>query len=789
MSPSHRPDPEDNQSRNESWSLLGLSVDPTKGDSAGIRLIAYQLQDRADSVDRIRGKVQAMMTDESLMAWIGASGDAFRKTMEPFPGQLATVHQAYSDASAAMNAYANALDNVQWDASGAYSRGSQAWQVVNVSPGDSRLQPVGSDGAFRSTIDTILQNNPAAKGNPTVPDQVMGARRDAENAAGDWDKAGRACKDALEKAADLMSTAVASGALSFDDQLSQYGGKSSDLVMVQHGDAAFVAAVDKTLADYAKKDADDLAKALAHPDDPQSKAIFAKVGADLVNAENDPAYLQAFYGAGGADSTAKLVMQLSPADGTDLSSQQARDAFTAKDLIAQYAAGIAAATRLADLGEVQLPKDVWEPLWRGGPNIPPTTLGMAGDDDHRTPRIPAALLLAFGPSGDHYGHTFLADVGNRILQYDPGERPEYVGDDQPDRYRHLQYNTWSLAPDILKRVGENPAACRDLLDPSRSSAANVNANYKSLLYDLYKTPWMPDDNAAATIIHNATTDITGHPDSSLAATGALFHNLNGHPLTPGLAMAVSQASAAHLDSLMQDATNKMVDGQPIPPGIIPLSPHEMDNVLKSFAGDSQAVQNIDGAIGSKALGLSRLGDFGTGNGTTADMEALKQLGNLQGDINLHQQQAGVDVAHQQDKTNAMYQSWIRTVTGEANVFGDKPWKALHNGQPLAAPFYDAVLPTNNAAKAAKAAAFSLSAGASALDVPLVQGMIDRGQITPPPGASWFQNGLVDLSSPDARNQFNYWHDHQQGSTMDLVRTLSNTVTTGYNQSGMGWNIN
>jgi uncharacterized protein YukE len=787
MSPSHRPDPEDNQSRNESWSLLGLASDPTKGDSAGIRLIAYELQERADSVDRIRGDVQSMMTDESLMAWLGASGDAFRKTMEPFPGQLASVHQAYGDASAAMTAYANALESVQWDASGAYARGADAWQTVNVSPGDSRIQAAGSDGAFRSAIDSVLQNNPDAKSHPDVPNQIMGARRDAENAGGDWDKAGRACKDALEKAADLMSTAVAAGALSFDAQFSLYGGQASDLVMVQHGDAAFVAAVDKTLGDCARKDADDLAKALAHPDDPASKAIFAKVGADLVNAENDAAYLQAFYSAGGADLTSKVVMQLSPADGTDMSSQQARDAFPAKDLIAQYAAGVAAATRLADLGAVQLPANVWEPLWRGGPDIPPTTIGMAGDDDHRTPRIPAALLLAFGPSGDKYGHSFLADAGNRILHYDSGPGGGSIGE-PPDRYTLIDYNTWHLAPDILKRIGENPAACRDLLDPARSSVANVNANYQSLLYQMYKFPWLPDDGTTATIIHNATTDVSGHPDSSLAATAALFHNLNGHPLTPNLAMAVSQASAAHLDSLMQDATNKMVDGQPIAPGIIPLSPHEMDNVLKSFAGDSHAVQNLDGAIGSRTLGLSRLGDFGTGNGTTADMETLKQLGNLQGDLNLHQQQAGVDLAHQQDQANADTQAWIRALTGETNALGPLPYKVIHNGQPLATPFYDTFLPTDNAVKAAKAASFSLSAGASALDVPLVQGMIDRGRITPPPGASWFHDGMVDLSTPDARNQFNYWHDHEQGSSMDLVRTLSNTVTGGYRDSGMGWNV-
>ncbi|GAA2038112.1 hypothetical protein GCM10009839_44420 [Catenulispora yoronensis] len=770
--------------RSLDWTILGFGADPVPGDPAYLRVLAGEFQDRADRVEQIRREVQSMMTDESLMAWLGASGDAFRSAMDPFPKHLSDIHEGYSRGGEALVKFAGVMEGHKATASEAYREGDAAWREAKVDPTDGMPDFMPDPLSFQRAADELLRKHLSVQdqqwaGNGTGPVQggtgspeyflskIMAARAKAAQAGDDCDRASQRCESEIGDATGYVVLPGRQGNLTFDEIFSQHGGNPADLVLVQHGSADFIAAVDQVLADAGRKDAADLAKAVADPDNPASQAIIAKIGTDLENAQNDPAFLQAFFAAGGAASVSKVLMQLAPPDLDTLAMPKDRDAYNAKALINQYAIGVAAATRRSDLGEIHLPPDTWEPLWHG--------------DGVRSTMIPAALLLSFGPTGDQYGHTFIADAGARVLRYDAGST------DSSRAFRDLSENTWGLAPDILRRVGENPAACRDLLDPTRTPSTQVDANYQSLLYKVSALPFSDHDKLAATIIHNATTDLTGHPDSSREATAALFHNLNGTNLTPGLAMSVSQAASAHLDSMMENATNKMVDG-PTTNGIIPLRPEQMDNVLKSFAADQPAAANFNGAIGAQALNLSRQGDFDIHNGTSADMEALKQLGNLQGDLNLHQQQAGVDIAHQQDKNNAMTQAWIKTVVGEANAVGPLPFKVIHGAAPVMQPFYEDLLPTDAAQKAAATASFSLSAGASALDVPLVQGMIDRGQIAPPPNAPWFKNGMVDLSTPDARNQFNYWHDHQQGAGMDLVRTLSGTVTQGYTQSGQAWNI-
>lgn len=58
-------------------------------------------------------------------------------------------------------------------------------------------------------------------------------------------------------------------------------------------------------------------------------------------------------------------------------------------------------------------------------------------------------------------------------------------------------------------------------------------------------------------------------------------------------------------------------------------------------------------------------------------------------------------------------------------------------------------------------------------------------MTPPTGALWMKNGIVDVTTPDARNTFNDWMYDQ---APNQARQLSGIVTGGYDQSGMQWKV-
>lgn len=350
----------------------------------------------------------------------------------------------------------------------------------------------------------------------------------------------------------------------------------------------------------------------------------------------------------------------------------------------------------------------------------------------------------------------------------------------------------------MLRVSQNPQACRDLLDPQLlSDPSRAADNYRALL----QSWWLLSDQKgqhgidgsqiAASIIQNATTDVYGYPDQSRQAAAALFTTLDGTKLPPALAMAVANTGATHLESLMRDSPGGMVGGgSPVlPDGQIPLTQEQLDNVLKSFAADKTAPDALSHAIAIRALETSQHGVF-TIDGNSPDDNHLKALGALQGRLDLNQEQAGVDKMHDQDHVNTLRQAWIQAAFGSAGALplahGEVPFQmAAGAAGSLTTPFFEHLLPTDQGDAAADAAQYSLSAKSSALDVPIVQGLINRGAVTPPPDALWIKNGIVDISTPDARNTFNDWLYDQ---APDHARQLSGIVTDGYDKSGMQWKI-
>lgn len=116
------------------WNVFGLSGDPVPGDTSSIQNVGQMLTARETAAYEVSVGVNGLATDQEVNAWLGASGDAFRKTLEPVPGLLRQMVDAYNQAAAAVTKYASDLATAQHFADSAYQRRMSTikdWQSKN----------------------------------------------------------------------------------------------------------------------------------------------------------------------------------------------------------------------------------------------------------------------------------------------------------------------------------------------------------------------------------------------------------------------------------------------------------------------------------------------------------------------------------------------------------------------------------------------------------------------------------------------------------------------------------
>lgn len=102
------------------WSVFGLSGDPVRGDPASIRNVGQMLTARETAACEVSVGINGLATDPGVDGWLGSSGDAFRKTLEPAPGLLRQMVDAYNEAAAAVTKFAADLAQLQQMADSAY---------------------------------------------------------------------------------------------------------------------------------------------------------------------------------------------------------------------------------------------------------------------------------------------------------------------------------------------------------------------------------------------------------------------------------------------------------------------------------------------------------------------------------------------------------------------------------------------------------------------------------------------------------------------------------------------
>jgi hypothetical protein len=79
------------------------------GDPGGLASLASLLQSAAEGVDGVRGRVSA----NGLPDWTGNAGDAFRASMDRFPGEMGPVSDALRSAGGQLSSFASMLEGFQ----------------------------------------------------------------------------------------------------------------------------------------------------------------------------------------------------------------------------------------------------------------------------------------------------------------------------------------------------------------------------------------------------------------------------------------------------------------------------------------------------------------------------------------------------------------------------------------------------------------------------------------------------------------------------------------------------
>lgn len=148
-------------SRPVDWSPL-RSSDPTPGDPEAVAALARRYRDTAqaiaDAATRLKGLV-----DSSSGAWVGKSGDTFRKHAGDLSDRITKAQSRYQQAGDALATFASKMEPAQQDADAALAQAKQAQQQ----------------------LDATQPGPPPAPGAPppTAAEQAAESKRSADHAA------------------------------------------------------------------------------------------------------------------------------------------------------------------------------------------------------------------------------------------------------------------------------------------------------------------------------------------------------------------------------------------------------------------------------------------------------------------------------------------------------------------------------------------------------------------------------------------------------------------------------
>jgi hypothetical protein len=536
----------------------------------------------------------------------------------------------------------------------------------------------------------------------------------------------------------------------------------------------------------AVQDAAALKKALDAGDGQSNLDAINSVAQTLADHQDDPAYLATFYGNGGAEQVYRLPDVIRSWGNDDYRSKNENLTPDGQNIVKPFAASLAAATKAI-------------------PNFPLLTNAFdasktPGDPSTGIPSWSMSQLFALGPDGSQWAANFLAVLGTKDLAFSHvWSRHNVDGGWTPDAD--------TLTP-LLKLIGANPLASAQLLSGT-DGATNAQL--------------MIDDNSVLATTRDGIPLIfsnTTLTDQELKARGledpgpeGLFGSLRGQAalnvlqalgngpktLTPDTAQALATIARGYMSDMVKSADGTYVsDGISGPgEGSFQITSETLSTLLADIAADSTASDNFT----SYMLDQTRQ-SVGAPDVTTSDQ--VKGMGTLMAKFMVAQQNGDIAKAKQIDSVNADRQMWVQMLLGgfgnsSLNV-EDEALPASATSQVLAgvasgagSSFLDSFWPTDNAANTASDAQTALGKTYGKLDIPIVQGMLQRGTLKPVDfaGESWFHDGKV-APQGDETDSFTNWEKERlpklNPAGYQAFINYRSSVQLGMIAGGMNWGV-
>jgi hypothetical protein len=568
----------------------------------------------------------------------------------------------------------------------------------------------------------------------------------------------------------------------------------------------------------------------ADPKWPATRPAIKSVADQAEAGKNDDGFMKGYYGNGGGDLESNLALELHAMDGTQGGTVLSADS---TKILGEFGDNLAAATNLSAAGKLPefnartftAPKDMWAAsmLVKYGPS------GDKWDHTFLTDMGDAALHWR-ADQKDNLRPSYTPgdmSIGTVDSWIDPSNDPWYkelgLHEDNftkniPDQQaiaRGVAANDPSLA--VLSKLGENPQASRDLLagkDGKFAADQLVNNNWQ--------TPGISDDSKFPAQVLLAATSPNGLKGAELAKASTAAANVfqgaldnanaaknqpanikEQYPQLPSqLAEGLAQVAAIYVPDLAQSMDNNgpvkpdpnqvrfssSIDsktGRPFVSG----DEDAIEALMQQFMTDPKAAGLFSGSMDGYIATTSK----NAGADPKAAHDLMRQLAMLDGDVQTVKEGMKYTPAAAQDAKDtqsAMY-TWIvggvlgTVVPGaeEGEVGAQLLLGGLSAGIAGGTAWGSYQFPGGHAAAVTDDAQSEQDFEMRELKIPIAQGLINSGAVTPPNDSHWFHDGKLDQAAINGQysGAFNqWWHDNAPDGSLPL--DLFNAGKDGYNDS-------
>lgn len=545
-------------------------------------------------------------------------------------------------------------------------------------------------------------------------------------------------------------------ALRADEALNLLDGRSGP-VMSSPGKADWVTipwdTKDINATQEAQQEATNLKKALDNPNDPQSRATITDIAQSLTDHQGDSAYMAAFINSGGMDDAARVAHALHQEDAAHNGTVLTTDS---QAILAQFGSAVASAAKSGQLHDfkafTQTP-DLWS----------------------------SAMLFKYGPDGKAYGDgqgaQLLAAVTGAVLDaHQAGTLNIPVPDSRdasPDQRKQIQgwLAEFDPACALMDRGVQNGLAPRLVLGgPNGSHYAQelINNNWQTpgdsysragggkaaLELPPVQIPGIDLSGHVATFLQSATTaPLGGSGDAQLSAqalvnvvqANAKFTQDNPKGVLPkNIREAFVSIADAHTPDFAYSARYGFEGKPQLVSGawLAQVDPTSLDSFLRQAMHDPQDAGRLKGCFDAKISAA-------VGQTIQDHQPWLENMASLYGMVQHVEGENSFDKAElvaAKKAENQMLMSILATGLGAIPGPGEGVGKIITQiAKPMISMSNTVAgykYPGGDPAKALMLNDDDFIKDKHWVQVPVVQGLIDAGQVHPPANASWYQNGHI-----------------------------------------------